>query len=497
MSTHRSTNNKGGTGPDLIPPGSGSGAGDAAGRSLALPVTLFFLVLLLAATAAVLFLLPGRSGKTAVTSTKVAIARQELPSVAGQVEPGESGSEQSEKLLQDLLSLQARAGVENVSAWGGEKYQVVLDSAAEGDDYRVENKYRDAAAAYGDAIGELEKLLDSRETIFQTTMEQAYQALEEENSRQALQQFTLALAIDPASSDAKKGAARAASLDRVAAMFKEAEGLRKSGDLHGAETRLVELLVIDGDYQPGSDLLHGVRKDIVEEKFQEAMSNFYLAVEADRLGEAGVALKMLKSLGQVDEEQVRMAAGILAEKEVTARVASLRKKAETLSKKEKWQDALSVYKKILSIAPQALAGVTGQMQASNRLELDTRLNDIINRPRRLQDESRLAAAVELLNYARRVEVKGPVLRSQIDTLNKLITVASTPVSVILKSDNSTDVVIYRVGRMGRFLSREISLRPGAYTVVGTRVGFRDVRWIIEVTADDGNRSFSVRCEEPI
>ena len=47
--------------------------------------------------------------------------------------------------------------------------------------------------------------------------------------------------------------------------------------------------------------------------------------------------------------------------------------------------------------------------------------------------------------------------------------------LILESDNQTDVAVYRVGKFGRFTERELVLRPGTYTVVGSREGYQDVR----------------------
>jgi hypothetical protein len=43
----------------------------------------------------------------------------------------------------------------------------------------------------------------------------------------------------------------------------------------------------------------------------------------------------------------------------------------------------------------------------------------------------------------------------------------------------------------------VPLRPGAYTVVGSRVGYRDVRRQIRVGADGVAGPVVVRCEEPI
>ncbi len=75
--------------------------------------------------------------------------------------------------------------------------------------------------------------------------------------------------------------------------------------------------------------------------------------------------------------------------------------------------------------------------------------------------------------------------------------ASAPVRVRLESDDETEVTVYTVGRLGTFRERELELRPGAYTVVGSRRGYRDVRHQLVVVAGQEPEPLVVRCEEKI
>jgi hypothetical protein len=59
------------------------------------------------------------------------------------------------------------------------------------------------------------------------------------------------------------------------------------------------------------------------------------------------------------------------------------------------------------------------------------------------------------------------------------------------------VVIYHVGRLGTFEEKQLKLRPGIYTVVGSRSGFRDVRQKFKVDANNQHISIFIHCEEPI
>ena len=67
----------------------------------------------------------------------------------------------------------------------------------------------------------------------------------------------------------------------------------------------------------------------------------------------------------------------------------------------------------------------------------------------------------------------------------------------LRSDGETEITLYQVGRLGRFDTQRIMLRPGRYTVVGSRPGYRDVRREFEVLAGRPPGPIDVRCQEPI
>ena len=75
--------------------------------------------------------------------------------------------------------------------------------------------------------------------------------------------------------------------------------------------------------------------------------------------------------------------------------------------------------------------------------------------------------------------------------------AATPLIVEIRSDNETEVSIYKVGRLGSFETRQIELRPGTYVAAGSRPGYRDVRLEFQVGPEVDMQPIVVRCEEPI
>jgi tetratricopeptide (TPR) repeat protein len=191
------------------------------------------------------------------------------------------------------------------------------------------------------------------------------------------------------------------------------------------------------------------------------------------------------------------AVSIFKVREQAAIVAALRNEAENHRQQEQWSDALNAYAEALALAPQALFAISGKEEAVKRLNIDTALEELIARPVLLQDEEQRDLAARLLDQANRLEPQGPRLRSQIEQVRALVQRANTDVTVTLASDNATEVTIYHVGRIGTFLTKEIELKPGRYTIIGTKRGYRDTRLIIEIDPGTHEQPITITCDEPI
>ena len=131
-----------------------------------------------------------------------------------------------------------------------------------------------------------------------------------------------------------------------------------------------------------------------------------------------------------------------------------------------------------------------------RAELDERLAKIPDERDRLVDARILRMAQDTLAEAEAIANPGPRLQAQLVAAQEALAYASTPVPVTMQSDGLTDITLLRVKRLGVLSSQSLSLRPGRYTAVGMRNGFRDVRVQFEVRPDQAN-TVEVRCVETI
>jgi tetratricopeptide (TPR) repeat protein len=172
-------------------------------------------------------------------------------------------------------------------------------------------------------------------------------------------------------------------------------------------------------------------------------------------------------------------------------------RAEAFEQQERWHDAEREYAAALALDPALRFARTGRERSAARAALHDELEYHIAHPDRLSDDKVLEEARTALAEARDIEPTPQKLRRQMNRLQSAIEVATTPVRVLLVSDGLTNVVVYRVGRLGTFERRTLDLRPGTYTVVGTREGYRDVRRQLVVVAEGESKPLTVRCEEEI
>ena len=231
-------------------------------------------------------------------------------------------------------------------------------------------------------------------------------------------------------------------------------------------------------------------------EFRRAMSAGLTALEASDFPSAKQAFQRALELSPGSSE-VADGLGRAEEGLRLAAIAAHRSRAEEFERQEDWSAALREYDAVFGLDPTIRFAREGKARAEVRSQLAEGLEDHIAHPDRLSNDEVLESAERLLSDARSVEPPGPVLRRQIDSMTKLLAVATTPIRVELVSDNLTEVTVYRVGLLGRFTQQVLDLRPGTYTVVGSRAGYRDVRHRLTVSPSQSSKPVEVRCLEEI
>lgn len=232
------------------------------------------------------------------------------------------------------------------------------------------------------------------------------------------------------------------------------------------------------------------------EGFQAAMSEAQAAHSRSDWAAARKALARAFAL-QPGSPAVADARRRVEEGERAAALAHQREVARAAEANEDWRRALVEYEAALKLDPAVAFALEGRRRTSSRVSLAEKLDYHIAHPLRLATDAVAREAEVLLQQAREIESPGPRHRRQIADLEQALRQVRTSVAVVLESDGKTEVVVHKVGQLGTFARKVLELRPGTYTVVGRRRGYRDVRHQLVVEPTGSPPPLVVRCEEEI
>lgn len=475
--------------PDLRPPGSLPAAAGPTGSGRF--VIWLGLALLLALAVGVVVLLPTY---TATGPPPTA----ESPREVMPVEPAAPADARlsAEGALRDYLRLRARLELENAPVWGDPEWDEAAAEVKRGDRLFLQNDFSSARKAYRQGIERLEALDASRGQRLDAALRDGAQALSEGRIETAVARFEYALAIDPQNALAAEGLARAEVRGQLLALMAAGERAEEQGALDAALGAYREAAALDDAYAPAAAAVRRVTAEIDRVAFTASMDQALAALDGGRWAAAAQALAAAAAL-RPDDDSVRDLRRRLDTVRKQRTLAELRRSARAKVAAEDWQGALEAYEQAMKVDPEAAFAVAGAKQARASLRLHRQVDHYLVQPGRLAGPEPLANAEQVLQAAGKAPEGQPRLARKLDRLQRLVEQARTPVTVELKSDGQTEVVIYHVGHRGRFLQQQVELRPGRYVAVGSRAGYRDVRQEFEVRPDGPPLIVTIRCEETI
>lgn len=434
----------------------------------------------------------GESGSPPVTNAS--IPQNELaPSQVAQLP---EARDQAQAVLEELLKQQATLENASVKLWAAERFAEATANAAIGDDAFVNKNYASSRETFSAALAIMNELVARIESELAAAIKQGQDSLNAKDSAAATLHFERALKIDSQSSAAAIGLERARNLDELLALLATGKSHDNQDDLQAAQQSYQQAVKLDGESEQARQALAGVNNKISSRSFNRYMTAGFMALEkADyesarkSFGEAGrirpQSAEVSEALAQVDSQQKLQ------------KISAHREQADRLKSQEQWQQAITEYGAVLDIDPNLGFAREGKAYSQERLAIMQRLTGYLQSPGRLSAQSVYDEVSGYLKSLDALSEKGPELNKQIASLSRQLEIAATPLPVEIISNNETRVAVYQVGQFDAFLKKDLKLRPGTYTVVGSRTGYRDVRKVFEVMPDKGPISIVVKCEEPI
>lgn len=403
---------------------------------------------------------------------------------------------EAQEILSKIIDRQEKLEDRAVKQWAEQAFLQAIATAESGDELYRTREFEQAKGQYRESLKQFNAIYDQIDVVFEQQVTQGNQAITNSQPRQAIKAFELATKLKPVDINAQNGLARAKVQSEVIDLVAKGKHQLKTGKLAEAKQSFDQALALDSQSQPAQQQLELAKQAIVDDNFAQAMSRGYAAINSKQYDNA------IKAFAEASKIKPSMKdAGVALEqaknKQLQARVANHLNQAQTLVAQEQWADAKVQYDKVLSLDESVIKAKVGGLKTQARAELDEKILDAINNPQRLSDSRGLAKAKAVYQDAKRIKRPGQRLKQQIAQLDGLFEQMSRPVTVQIKSNNQTTVTLYRFGSLGSFAAKNMELKPGKYTLVGTRQGYRDVRQEFVIEPGKAAPTVTVQCEEKI
>jgi serine/threonine protein kinase len=285
-------------------------------------------------------------------------------------------------------------------------------------------------------------------------------------------------------------------IDPIKNLISSGKKNERRGKLELARADYEKALEINPESQQAQSGLSRIQNLFTQKELKKLLSAGHKALSRKNYEEARKEFLKARDL-QPDSREVKE--GLLqVEGEIRrVRIDELKDKARVQENAEDWIKAHESYEALLKVDGTLDFAIKGKKRTTTLAKLSKNVDYYLSQPSLLQSERHLNYAGLLIKEARKIELRGRKLPEQIDKLEALVKNARTPVTVMFQSDNLTNVAVYKVGRLGRFDTRQLELRPGKYTVVGSRDGYKDVRKEIVIKSGQIPPIVVVKCQEKI
>jgi tetratricopeptide (TPR) repeat protein len=444
--------------------------------------------------------LPGAGGApSSATRPRAEPERPALPPVG--LAPAELLREaqerkQAEEALKAATARRDEVAELGVHKWAADDFTgagILIDS---GVGHMRRSAWLDAEASFLSAQTRLDALVERAGTLLDASLRAGDLALESGRGEEAIEQYTLALEIDPENAAALRGIERAEKADEVLALLRDGARFEAEDQLEQALAAYDAASKLDPEVEAPRVAHQRILDRIDEARYLEAMTQGFAALDAGNFSAANGAFERARAL----RPQASGPAEGIAQAQQQLRlgeIGRLHRQADELESEERWAEAAEKYEAALELDPALLFALRGRARTRQLAVLTGEVEGYIAQPERLTSREVHEQAQRTLERAASVPDPGPRLREQIEAASRAVELAGTKIAVDLESDLLTDVVVYRVGKLGSFESRRLELHPGTYTAVGTRDGYRDVRKRFTLRAGERPEPVVVRCEEKI
>ena len=403
---------------------------------------------------------------------------------------------EAQAVLQELLDLQFALDERGASEWSAKAYAEALATAQTGDELYRQKQYVEAKDKYQQGLVQLQAINASILAVVDEQLALVLDGIEQSMIEQAQTALALATLIEPENASLPQLQKRVNVLPTLIKHMEQAQQTENTNDLAAARDQLQLATKLDPLHQRAASELERVSDALIDQQFNDAMSDGY--VDLDEGSYSGAKGHFNRAAGlRPGSAEAGSALQEVSVAQQANRLTNLKRQGGKLEQSEQWQQAVDAYQSALEMDANLLFAVEGLERSQSRARVDKQFRAAMLQPDRLSDVAVAEATEKLLTYAVTIPDQGPVLKEQIATLQVLLKQANTLVPLTLRSDGETEVIIYKVARLGTFEQRQLTLRPGTYQARGSRLGYRDVLHKFTIDYQGNSAPLDITCTERI
>ena len=244
------------------------------------------------------------------------------------------------------------------------------------------------------------------------------------------------------------------------------------------------------------DRLAAVGTRLHQQRVDDLLGRIAAALATDDASTARKALSKLRALDPNTPEISKLGADLAQLEEQIAFQTTMRA-MDQFAADDNWAAA----QKLASRHRQDFATYQRFQQRADFIgrvhQLITSMTQLLGSPDDLIKPSTKKLATGLITDAKSALAFSPTLTKLSAALNERLTSYTTPLDIIVVSDNVTFVEVKSVGQVGTVAQKTIQLLPGDYVFIGKRKGYVTIQVSVALRPGDSGKEISVIAHEQI
>ncbi len=402
----------------------------------------------------------------------------------------------SQEILSNVLDKQNTLEKHQVKLWASKPFKQALEKAKQGDLFYRNQEFEQAISLYLESLSSLESLELEIPKQYEAYLKQGSKALENNNASDAKRLLQIAMYLQPNKVISQQKYDRALVLDEVLSLNKEGLVHMKNNSLDLAKARFLSAYSLDKDAVLTKNNLASVNAKITQRDYSKAMSQGYVSLNNNEFDNAISFFNQAQKISPTVPAP-KVAIRQSKNQKTQHKISQIMRNASLLEKELQWHSAAKQYKQALNIDSSLTTARIGLIRSRSKAGLEDKLNFIMKHPMRLSNHNVYSEAQRTYKEAISIRHRDNKLKEQIASVKRILAQSQSPISIEISSDNLTSVTIYRVGDIGLFINKHMSLKPGEYTLIGSRSGYRDIRKVVRLIPGSKNNKVHVTCIEKV